>query len=65
MDTNLLDSCREARGELEHNYPPEIKYTELKKVSNLSDNNFIIINGFSNILFRKLEESHMMSISLI
>lgn len=30
MDTNLLDSCREARGELEGNVVPDIKITDAK-----------------------------------
>lgn len=34
MDTNLLDSCREARGELERQYPQETSHTDQKKVSN-------------------------------
>lgn len=33
MDTNLLDSCREARGELERQLPCETNHMELKTVS--------------------------------
>lgn len=32
MDTNLIDSCREARGELERNYSTETSHTDQKKV---------------------------------
>lgn len=32
MDTNLIDSCREARGELERNYCTEASHTDHKKV---------------------------------
>lgn len=33
MDTHLIDSCREARGELERNYSTETSHTDHKKVS--------------------------------
>lgn len=32
MDTNLIDSCREARGELERNYFTETSHPDQKKV---------------------------------
>lgn len=39
MDTNLIDSCREARGELERNYSTETSHTDHKKVHISSFNN--------------------------
>ncbi|XP_031626681.1 uncharacterized protein LOC116342976 [Contarinia nasturtii] len=33
MDTNLIDSCREARGELERNYSTETSQTDQKKIN--------------------------------
>lgn len=34
MDTHLIDSCREARGELERNYSTETNQMDQKKVCN-------------------------------
>lgn len=70
MDTNLLDSCREARGELERNYPPETNHTELKAVSNLINNVILFFFFGENLILwsflcRKSAENHMMNTLLI
>ena len=46
MDTNLIDSCREARGELERNYSTETSHTDQKKVNSVC--HFGIFNLTSN-----------------
>lgn len=38
MDTHLIDSCREARGELERNYSTETSQTDHKKVKTKNKN---------------------------